>query len=182
MNDRVKVCRRIFFVWQEEKEEKWLRSMSLKGWHLMDTGICTYYFEKGEPLDMIYKLDFKATGDEDMSDYKELFENTGWKYVSRMNGWHYFRTQSGTNTDCEIYTNNESKLMKYSSLLKYLLMAGASTFSGVFLLSVLLLVEPEVIGRLKVLYFIVIAVGIILGYSIIRIWLMIKKLRDKPIE
>lgn len=183
MNDKFKVCRRIFFVWQAEKEEKWLRMKALKGWHLVNTEFCTYYFEKGESRDVIYKLDFKNSGDKDLGDYKEIFEDAGWEYVSRMNGWHYFRVEAKKNKVHEIYTDNESRLMKYRSLLKYLLLAGSPSVSAIFLFSVLFLLDHEdMSGPMIGMYILVITVAVLLGYSILRIWLLIRKVKEKSVE
>jgi len=35
-------------------QDKWLKSMSLKGWHIVHCGICSYLFEKGVPLEKEY--------------------------------------------------------------------------------------------------------------------------------
>ena len=34
--------------------DKWLKSMSLKGWHIVDCGIFLFVFEKGEPIEKEY--------------------------------------------------------------------------------------------------------------------------------
>lgn len=37
-DNNTKIVVRTFLAWQEEKEEKWLREMSNKGWHLSRVG------------------------------------------------------------------------------------------------------------------------------------------------
>jgi hypothetical protein len=45
-NQITKRCIRFFGAWQAEKEEKWLNSMALQGWLLMDVTSMMYRTEK----------------------------------------------------------------------------------------------------------------------------------------
>lgn len=57
-NKSVKI--RFFTIADYEDEEIWLRVQHKKGWKLVKTIIpCFYIFEKCEPEDVIYRLDFK---------------------------------------------------------------------------------------------------------------------------
>ena len=44
-----KTLHRNFWVWEFEKEERWLNEMAQEGWALQNAGFCTYTFEKTEP-------------------------------------------------------------------------------------------------------------------------------------
>ena len=46
-NVETKTIFKIFFAWQENKEEKWLREMSKEGWHLYRVGFFNYGFKIG---------------------------------------------------------------------------------------------------------------------------------------
>ncbi len=113
---RFKTVSRIFLAWQAEKEENWLNEMSKKGWHLDNTSFITYIFRKGEPEDIIYRLDFKIIRNENIDDYITLFEDAGWKYISRMGPWHYFRTEAKKGETQELYSDNTSKIRMHNSL------------------------------------------------------------------
>jgi len=115
-NKRFKRVSRLFFAWQEKKEENWLIEMSKKGWHLDDTGFLTYIFRKGEPKDIIYRLDFKIIRNETIDDYITLFEDSGWEFISRMGPWYYFRTEAKKGEGQELYSDNTSKIRMYNSL------------------------------------------------------------------
>ncbi len=117
MNDRrFKNVFKIFFAWQEGKEEKWLREMSKEGWHLDNTGFLNYIFRKGEPKDVIYRLDFKIIRSGNVDDYVTLYEDAGWEYISRMGFWYYFRTEAREGLSPELYSDNTSKIKMYNSL------------------------------------------------------------------
>ena len=118
MNERkFKNVFKIFFAWQEKKEENWLREMSNEGWHLDNTGFLNYTFRKGEPKDMVYRLDFKITRSENIDDYITLYEDAGWEYISKMGPfWYYFRIEPEEGLSPELYSDNASKIKMYNSL------------------------------------------------------------------
>lgn len=104
---------KIFFPWQEEKQEEWLRKMSKEGWHLNEVGFLNYQFVKGESKDIIYKFDYKPFRSEKIDDYITLFEDSGWEYIARFAGWYYFRTEANKDYNLELYSDNASKIKKY---------------------------------------------------------------------
>ncbi|MED3622951.1 DUF2812 domain-containing protein [Neobacillus thermocopriae] len=145
---------RIFWAWQDHKEEKWLNEMARKGWALISYKYL-YTFKKIEPTRYIYKLDYKATSDEDVKEYKMIFEETGWEYVTQYGKWHYFRTLENGNQLTEIYTENEFQIEAYKNLLRNLtiLLISILIISGI----VLSFYRPAfIIGFSTALYFITI--------------------------
>lgn len=125
VNRRFKTVFKIFFAWQGKKEEKWLREMSKKGWHLDNTSFLNYIFRKGEPKDMIYRLDFKIIRNENIDDYITLFEDAGWEYISRIGWWYYFRTEAKKGKSQELYSDNASRIRMYNSLRWFLIIICA---------------------------------------------------------
>lgn len=125
VNRRFKTVFKIFFAWQEKKEEKWLREMSKKGWHLDNTSFLNYIFRKGEPKDMIYRLDFKIIRNENIDDYITLFEDAGWEYISRLGWGYYFRTEAKKGKGQELYSDNASRIRMYNSLRWFLIIICA---------------------------------------------------------
>lgn len=82
---------KVFFAWQDGKEESWLRSMSKQGWALKKYNLFVYTIEKIKPTDSIYKLDYKTTKNDDLIEYMTLYKDAGWEHVTQFFGWHYFR-------------------------------------------------------------------------------------------
>ncbi|SFB09715.1 MULTISPECIES: DUF2812 domain-containing protein [unclassified Bacillus (in: firmicutes)] len=117
---------KIFFAWQDNKEEEWLNDMAVQGWGLKKYALY-YEFEKIEPTNYVYKLDFKA-GNHDMDEYKAIFEDAGWEHVAQYGGWHYFRTVGVQMASPDIYSDSESKIQKYKSLNKSLVLGLISLF------------------------------------------------------
>lgn len=121
-----KVVQHFFHLWQIEREEKWLSKMAKEGWVLEKVkitfwGIKTYFFKKIEPTDSVYRIDYKRNK-EDMKQYVELFEDSGWSKIAsefelsknKTSSMHYFVHMGNS---AEIYTNEETKAGLYMRLL-----------------------------------------------------------------
>ncbi len=118
MNTQTLSKNRWFWAWQDDKEETWLREMSLSGWHLVTAApFGRYTFLSGEARDYVYRLDFQTTAQKDHSTYVKIFEDAGWEFVGAMSGWQYFRKLNQPGETMEIFTDTESKIQKYQRLL-----------------------------------------------------------------
>ena len=103
-----------FFVLPEsEREEPFLGEMSWNGWHLVKTNYFSYKFQKGEPADYQYRMDFmsKELG---RAEYVQLLQDAGWEIVDTRRDdfgvWAYCRKLRSENDTLELYTDTESKL------------------------------------------------------------------------
>jgi hypothetical protein len=109
-----------FWAWNDEKEEAYLREMALEGWHFQSVTFPGYYiFEKGEPRNDFYRLDFLSNY-KDKENYLQLFEDAGWGHVGEYGSWQYFRKTALEGETPEIFTDNESKIKKYSRVITFL--------------------------------------------------------------
>ncbi|KAA0546293.1 DUF2812 domain-containing protein [Bacillus sp. BGMRC 2118] len=131
---------KVFWAWQDDNEEIWLNEMAKRGWALKSYRFI-YTFEKVEETNYVYKLDYKSTKDDDLEEYKALFKDSGWEYVTRYGDWHYFRTIKTEETSPEIYSDVEYKIETYNGLLQNLI--GA--FLALLIISTLVIFE--VIGE-----------------------------------
>ena len=76
---------KLFFAWNEGREEAWLRAQALQGWHLASVAPFFYRFRRGEPADITYRLDFQPGGGKfDKAEYLGLFRDAGWENVGRL--------------------------------------------------------------------------------------------------
>ncbi|MBP1046580.1 DUF2812 domain-containing protein [Enterococcus sp. BWM-S5] len=74
------------------EEEQYLQEQHRSGWKMTGSKKLgwVFVFEKCEPEEYIYQLDFIEEGQVG-EDYFQLFEDCGWEYFHKLNGWHYFR-------------------------------------------------------------------------------------------
>ncbi|MBL4931842.1 DUF2812 domain-containing protein [Clostridium paridis] len=82
---------KLFYIFDLEKEENWLREMANKGWFFEKVNyLGVYTFIKGPCTDTIYKIDFnKNIGD--IEEYYDLFRESGWEFIYKIRFFKYFR-------------------------------------------------------------------------------------------
>ncbi len=80
----------------------------------------SYQFQKGEPADYVYRLDYQSLRTKDKDSYLQLFADAGWEKVGEMGGWVYFRYKVTNGDAPEIFSDLESKIGKYQRVLAYL--------------------------------------------------------------
>lgn len=133
-----------------EKEEAWLEEMSRKGWHLVKTPGLSYTFEKGEPEERTYRIDFRFFNKQsEMDEYLTLFEDSGWQAVnpnkSRSN-FYFYTTRS--DSPQEIFSDEASRAQRSYRFATY----SFSTFVIIFLPYLVLyisgVISPENVGYL----------------------------------
>ena len=135
-----KVCK-YFTIFEYEKEQEYLRQMHRSGWKLVKvTGLTRYHFEKCEPEDVIYQLDYNPQGAEQKEEYIQMFADCGWEYLQDYAGYSYFRKPAAAPGSDEIFCDDESRLQMMKRVFK-------DRFLPLFIILSLLLV-PQFIGSL----------------------------------
>ena len=84
-----KTIHKRFWVWDFEKEERWLNEMALDGWALENAGFCRYTFVRCEPGEYIIRIQMNKD-----ADYRSFVEGLGAEYVGGCVNWDYFRRKS----------------------------------------------------------------------------------------
>ena len=89
-NTKIKFA--FFTIPEYEKEEIWLRKQHNSGWEFVKIIFpCTYIFEKCEPQDVKYQLDYNQDGQKNKVAYIKMFKDCGWEYIADFLGYSYFR-------------------------------------------------------------------------------------------
>ena len=103
---------RVFTIADFKEEEVWLREMAKSGLHLLRmTPPLVYVFEKGEPKDVIYRLDF--TNNDEGGDYARMLGEFGWENCGKCMGWIYWRRDAGelaNEAEGELFSDDASRL------------------------------------------------------------------------
>jgi hypothetical protein len=126
---------KIFFAWEDEREERWLEDMARQGWHLLRGNIAFFTFVKGEPAEVCYRLDYRGASGAD-PEYFALFRDAGWEQVeTKCFGWYCFRSPAAKHAP-DIYTDVSSRVQKYQRLVWVLaVVLGANLFAFVMMAS-----------------------------------------------
>ena len=111
MCDAIKKIR-IFTIADFKEEEEWLTEMHRLGWKLSGmTPPCFFYFERCEPEDVVYQLDFRNRREGNGAEYRQMFRDCGWEYVDSCMSFHYFRKPVSQMEGMEeIFSDNTSRI------------------------------------------------------------------------
>ncbi len=173
-----KIVYRIFTIADYEREALYFREMHAKGWKLRKVSYSIllfavkYTFEKCQPEQVSYQLDFYPMKKSDRASYLQLFKDCGWEHITDFNGFSYFRKlHSGIESDAEfeIYNDAAGKLamvkrilimrmipilLLFSALLPVFsqFVSGASSFSWDMFLLVLIDFVLLIIHAIQISY------------------------------
>ena len=111
---------RFFTILDYDKEQDYLRKMHKKGWKFVALkGAMFYHFEKCDPEDVIYQLDYNPEGIENKEEYVQIFRDCGWEYLQDACGYSYFRKKAADmEGDEEIFCDDESRLQMLERVFK----------------------------------------------------------------
>ncbi|MDE6219985.1 MAG: DUF2812 domain-containing protein [Lachnospiraceae bacterium] len=104
---------RFFPIPTWKKEENYLREQHQNGWKFVKlNGVCLYHFQKCEPEDIIYQLDYNPDSTSQKSEYIQMFRDCGWEYLQNYVGYSYFRKAASemNGTEEEIFCDDTSRL------------------------------------------------------------------------
>lgn len=108
-----------FWVWDFEKEERWLNEMAMNGLKLVGVGFCRYTFEKCEPGEYTIRLEMHNSDDT----YLSFMEETGAEYIGRMVQWIYFRKKTELG-QFDIFSDIDSRIKHLDKIGKMLTAIG----------------------------------------------------------
>ena len=122
-----KIVYRIFTIADYEREALYFREMHVKGWKLRKVSYSIllfavkYTFEKCQPEQVSYQLDFYPMEKSERSSYLQLFKDCGWEHITDFNGFSYFRkahSEIESDAEFEIYNDVAGKLAMVNRILR----------------------------------------------------------------
>ena len=102
-----------------QKEQSWLNNLTKKGWALKSFFLGFYKFEKCEPGEYEYQIDFMPENVK-KKDYYDFMEDTGLEVVCRWYYWVYLRKKTSSNGEFKLYSDRESLKDHYQNIVKFL--------------------------------------------------------------
>ena len=114
-----KIVYRIFTIADYDREALYLRKMHAEGWKLKEVSYSNlvvavkYTFEKCQPEQVSYQLDFYLMKKSERASYLQLFKDCGWEHITDFNGFSYFRkahSEIESDAEFEIYNDVAGKL------------------------------------------------------------------------
>ena len=121
-----KVVYRISTIADYDKEALYLGEMHAKGWKLKEVSYSNlvvavkYTFEKCQPEQVSYQLDFYPMKKSERASYLQLFKDCGWEHITNFNGFSYFRkahSEIESDAEFEIYNDAAGRLAMVKRIL-----------------------------------------------------------------
>ena len=121
-----KVVYRIGTIADYDREALYLGEMHAQGWKLKEVSYSNlvvavkYTFEKCQPEQVVYQLDFYPMKKSERASYLQLFKDCGWEHITGFNGFSYFRkpySQIESDAEFEIYNDAAGKLAMVKRIL-----------------------------------------------------------------
>ena len=121
-----KVVYRIATIADYDREALYLRKMHAEGWKLKEVSYSNlvvavkYTFEKCQPEQVSYQLDFYPMKKSERASYLQLFKDCGWEHITNFNGFSYFRkvhSEIESDAEFEIYNDAAGKLAMVKRIL-----------------------------------------------------------------
>ena len=122
-----KVVYRISTIADYDREALYLGEMHAKGWKLKEVSYSNlvvavkYTFEKCQPEQVSYQLDFYPMKKSERASYLQLFKDCGWEHITDFNSFSYFRkaySEIESNAEFEIYNDATGKLAMVNRILR----------------------------------------------------------------
>jgi uncharacterized membrane protein (DUF485 family) len=123
--------RRLYFIWDFEKQVQWLNQMAKKGLNLSGVGFARFDFKEGTPGEYVYRMEWlkRWPGEPESAAYIQFLKETGVEYVGSFKKWAYFRKKASEGafdlfSDLDSRIGHHKRLMTMVLLLMPLLLAA----------------------------------------------------------
>lgn len=129
-----KVIRKWFWVWDFDKEEKWLNEIAAKGLALTSVGFCRYEFEDCIPGEFKICLEFLENKFRraETEKYIEFLEETGAEHVGTFFRWGYFRKRTSED-NFKLFSDNASRIRHLTRIIGCIaLILGINFYLGCY--------------------------------------------------
>lgn len=173
-----KVVHKLFFIWDYEKEEKWLNEMAARGLSLISVKLLTYEFENtlpGEYHICLQVLEHTLRHSE-TENYIHFLEETGIQHVGTCVRQVYFRKKTADGP-FELFSDNASRIKHLNhiiTLLAILLMPNISNLCN----QIFIYIQYGYFVNLFALTSCAFVIGLLIA-GIIRLSLKKKKLKEE---
>jgi len=121
-----------FWIWDFDKEEKWINEMSAQGSQLCGVGFFKYVFEDGLAGEYIYRLEMlnKHPSRAESVDYIHFLEDTGAEHIGSVKRWVYFRKKAD-NGGFDIFSDIDSRINYLGRIISFSgILGGINLLSG----------------------------------------------------
>lgn len=125
-----KVIHKLFWIWDFDKEEKWLNAMAARGLALTSVGWCRYEFEDCVPGEFKICTEFLENKSVENAKYIEFIEETGAQHLGTFIRWAYFRKRAADG-DFKLFSDNTSRIKHLTRIITFVaFLCGLNIYMG----------------------------------------------------
>ena len=172
-----KVIHKWFWIWDFDKEEKWLNEMAAKGLALTSVGFCRYEFEDCVPGEYKICLEFLENHSRNVENekYIEFLEETGAEHIGTFIRWAYFRKKT-TEENFRLFSDNTSRIKHLTRIISFIaFLLGLNLYLGCYNLF-LYFYWHNAVNLFGIINLLIFAFGMI---GLVRLLLKRKRLRSE---
>ncbi len=152
---------KLYFIWDFDKEEKWLNDMAAKGKNLVSVGFGKFVFEEGTPGEYQYHMEWMEhmPNHPKSIEYREFLEETGFEEVATFKKWLFIRKNT-SQMAFDLFSDIDSRMAHLRRILIFMpfligvLMLGIMTEYGLWTMEKELL--PFTISCISILLFLLV--------------------------
>lgn len=113
-----KVIHKLFWMWEYDKEEKWLNEMAAKGLGLISVKFVAYEFETTLPGEYHVRMQMleHSLRHPETENYIHFLEDTGVEHVGNFRRTAYFRKRAAEG-DFELFSDTASRIRQLTRLI-----------------------------------------------------------------
>lgn len=181
----MKCVKKMFFVWNMDKEKAFLEDMVQEGYMLTKVGFGKYYFEPCDPEKLKFNFDFKGLDHMTEDEFVGIYEDVGWEKVCHYGMWYYFvkKVEDGEEGSDAIFNNNDSKASRFKRILFFLLLTGFPIYYQAFIMFPAMNAAefslPSFYGILALIIYPIAGLHMmVLIYFLITIWKLTKRISE----
>lgn len=167
-----------FTVPQWKQEQEYLQEQHRNGWKFMYvSGLGSYHFEKCEPEDVVYQLDYNQEGLAHKGEYVQMFQDCGWEYLQDFFGYSYFRKPvADMNGQEEIFCDDASRVDMMKRVFKGRMLPLVTIFFCIIIPQFFLQanmngsINAVLTGFFAAMFFIYLGLFLSFGYQFWKYW------------
>lgn len=158
---------KVIWVWNFDKEEKWLNEMAAKGLCLVSVGLCRYDFEECNPGEYQIRMQLleNLPSNPESRKYMEFLESTNVEHIGSVLRWVYLRKKT-TDGDFELFSDNESRVRYLTQVIRFIsVIAFLSLYIGAY--NIFLAITLN--NMINYIGFVNIAIAVFAAFGILRL-------------
>ena len=176
-----KTVHKWFWIWDFDKEEKWLNEMAAKGLVLSGVGFCKYVFDDSPADSYNIRLELleNVPSHPESEKYIRFLEETGAEHVGSYMRWVFFRKKTADGT-FDIFSDIPSRIKHLNRILAFMLpILILNTGIGIMNLAMFFAKLAGEINNFNAIGFINLALSVLIAIGTVKILRKRKKLKKE---